>query len=664
MSISNIDRQSQPSLSAQQMADTLLSSNFLEAVPDAMVAVESDGTIVQINSQTEELFGYDREQLLGQKIEILVPERYRPGHHEHRESFAQAPKIRPMGAGLELHGRRRDGSEFPVEIMLSPVSIGNRSLVLSAVRDISDQKKIEEDLRRVNGELERRTAQEIGDYRARLAAIIDSSQDAIIGKTLEGIITSWNKAAENIYGYTSEEMVGEHISKLAPKDRIDEIPRILERIGKGESVQPFESIRVRKDGRRLDVSLSVSPLGQSNGKIVGASVIARDITAQKRAEDHLRQAQKLEAIGRLAGGVAHDFNNILGIVTACTELLRDRLDQNSEPFTYITNIRKAVDRGTALTRQLLAFGRKSAVQPQVLDLGDRLKDVIKLVRPLMGDDVEISIGRRSPASIVEVDPSQLDQIVLNLAVNSRDAMSEGGKFILETDTVQLDETFGETHKPLAPGKYVLLAVSDTGIGMDTTTVARIFEPFFTTKEVGKGTGLGLSTVYGIVQQHRGYIWVYSEPGRGTTFKIYLPCAEDKVGMGTTPKPEVILPRREGTTVLLVEDDELMLGLTRQTLEDHGYTVLPVSDGKSALETAQARSGSLDLVLTDIVMRGMSGPELVARLSTSNPGLRFVFMSGYTGELFSGHEIVDRGIPLLEKPFTRSTLLKTLDNALD
>jgi CheY-like chemotaxis protein len=320
---------------------------------------------------------------------------------------------------------------------------------------------------------------------------------------------------------------------------------------------------------------------------------------------------------------------------------------------------KAVDRGASLTRQLLAFGRKSSIQPQVLDLGDRLKDVLKLLRPLMGDDVEIVLGRRSTTAIVEADPGQLDRIVLNLAVNSRDAMPKGGKFLLETDTVQLDKSFSEM-----PGKYVVLAVSDTGIGMDTTTVAQIFEPFFTTKEVGKGTGLGLSTVYGIVQQSGGHIWVYSEPGRGTTFKIYIPSAEDKVGLAPKTEDEVIVPRRAGTTILLVEDDELMLGLTRQLLEDHGYRVLTASDGKSALTTAEAHIGSINMLQTDVVMRGMSGPELVARLTDSYPGLRFVFMSGYTGELISEHEIVDRGIPLLEKPFTRAALLKTLHNALE
>jgi len=664
MSAQSTTNRHQPSLSAKETADILLSSNFLEAVPDAIVAVDSDGTILQINSQTEELFGYTRDDLLGQKVEVLVPERHRPGHDEHRRGFGHAPKVRRMGAGLELFGRRRDGSEFPVEIMLSPVSIGNGNLVLSAIRDISDQKKIEQELRRANEELDRRSAQQIGEYRARLASIIDSSEDAIISKTLNGTITSWNKGAERIYGYSSEEMLGKNIALLAPKDRPDEIPQILERIRRGESVEHFESVRLTKDGRRLNVFISVSPIREHDGTVVGASAIARDITAQKRAEEHLRQAQKMEAIGRLAGGVAHDFNNILGIVTACTELLHGQMDQGSQTFTYVSNIRKAVDRGASLTRQLLAFGRKSSIQPQVLDLGDRLKDVLKLLRPLMGDDVEIVLGRRSTTAIVEADPGQLDQIVLNLAVNSRDAMPKGGKFLLETDTVQLDKSFSEMHKPLTPGKYVVLAVSDTGIGMDTTTVAQIFEPFFTTKKVGKGTALGLSTVYGIVQQSGGHIWVYSEPGRGTTFKIYIPSAEDKVGLAPKTEDEVIVPRRDGTTILLVEDDELMLGLTRQLLEDHGYRVLTASDGKSALTTAEAHIGSINMLLTDVVMRGMRGPELVARLTDSYPGLRFVFMSGYTGELISEHEIVDRGIPLLEKPFTRAALLKTLHNALE
>ncbi|HLY41165.1 MAG TPA: PAS domain S-box protein, partial [Terracidiphilus sp.] len=489
------------------MADIFLSGEFVEAFPDALVAVERDGTIAQINSQAEDLFGYRREELLGQKIELLVPERYRRPHQGHREDFAQNPKIRRMGAGLDLYGRRKDGSEFPVEISLSPISLGDRALVLSAIRDISDRKKIEEELRRAHAELSRRTSQQIGEYRGQLASIVDSSDDAIVGKDLEGRITAWNRGAERIYGYTAEETIGKNISLLAPRDRPDEIPQILEKIRRGESVEHFDSVRIAKDGRRLDVSISVSPIREAGGRVIGASAIARDITAQKRAEEHLRQAQKMEAIGRLAGGMAHDFNNILGVISACAELLRTRVDAKSDMGQYVTNMRQAVDRGASLTRQLLAFSRKNVVQPQVLNLNERLKDVAKLLRPLMGEDVEIVISPQIEPAIVEADPGQLDQVVLNLAVNARDAMPNGGKFILETSKVKTDEIFGQIHKPLAAGNYVMLAVSDTGVGMDPATVSRIFEPFFTTKEVGKGTGLGLAMVYGIVQQAGGHIWV-------------------------------------------------------------------------------------------------------------------------------------------------------------
>ena len=304
--------------------------------------------------------------------------------------------------------------------------------MLSAIRDISDRKRIAEELRRANEELHRRTTEQLGEYRSRLASIIDSSEDAILSKDLNGTITSWNKGAERIYGYTTEEVVGKHISLLIPGDRPDEIPEILRKIARGERIEHHESVRVTKDGRRLDVSVSVSPLRNAAGDIVGASAIARDITAQKRAEGQLRQSQKMEAIGRLAGGVAHDFNNVLGIINACAEFLRDRIDPAAEPSIYVENIKKAIERGRSLTKQLLAFSRTSAIQPRVLDLNERLRDISKLLRPLLGEDVEILIVPRTPSAVVEADPGQLDQIVVNLAVNARDAMPRGGKFILET----------------------------------------------------------------------------------------------------------------------------------------------------------------------------------------------------------------------------------------
>jgi CheY-like chemotaxis protein len=328
---------------------------------------------------------------------------------------------------------------------------------------------------------------------------------------------------------------------------------------------------------------------------------------------------------------------------------------------YIDNIREAAKRGASLTRQLLAFGRRQPVQTQLVDLNQRLKEVSKLLRPLMGDDVEIVLLPRPATAIVEVDPGQLDQVVINLAVNARDAMPRGGKLIIETAAFECDESFAREHSMVA-GWYVMLAVSDNGTGMDEATRSRIFEPFFTTKETGKGSGLGLATVYGIVKQSGGHVWVYSEPGRGTTFKIYLPSADHKLGNAPEAQAEALPPKRESVTILLAEDDVIMRRLTRRMLEEHGYQVLEAEDGKSALEVIGSDHASVDLILTDVVMKGMNGPDLVLRLIDSHPAIKVVYMPGYTGELVT-HQGLDSGIRLLEKPFTRADLLKTIDAAL-
>ncbi|MGE5055262.1 MAG: PAS domain S-box protein [Acidobacteriota bacterium] len=645
----------------QETVEKLLSPSIMEAIPDAVAAVNQQGVIVQVNAQMEALFGYTRQELIGQAIEMLVPQRQRGQHHGHRDRFHSQPKLRRMGSGLELNGLRRDGSEFPVEISLSPIPTGNGLIVLSAIRDISERKRIEEELRRANAELELRKSRELAAYQRRLALIVDSSQDAIIGKNLDGIVTHWNQGAQEIYGYTAQEMIGQHISTLTPEDKAHEITEILRRIRQGERVGYFESVRVTKDKRKLNMSVSVSPIYDSEGKVVGASTIARNITAQKKTEEQLRQSQKMEAIGRLAGGVAHDFNNLLGIVTACSELLRRKVP-DAESEEYLQNIREAAKRGAALTRQLLAFSRRQPVQRQVLDLNERLKEVRKLLVPLMGDDVEIVYLPKPGNAIIEADPGQIDQVVLNLAVNARDAMPRGGKLILETGAFDFDDAFVHEHSGMSAGPYLMLAISDNGIGMDEATRSRIFEPFFTTKETGKGTGLGLATVYGIVKQNGGHIWVYSELGHGTTFKIYLPSAEKRLIPGLERAEDILPPRREGITVLLVEDDAVMRRLTRKMLEEHGYQVVEAEDGNAALAAIASAGGKIDLTLTDVVMKGMTGPDLVLKLIESYPQMKVVYMSGYTGELVTNQR--GNGMRLLEKPFTRTSLLQTLDRALN
>src|SRR5947209_5194878 len=633
----------------------------MEAIPDAAAAVNQQGVVVQVNAQMEAMFGYTRQELIGQSIEMLVPQRQRGQHHGHRDKFHTQPKLRRMGSGLELNGVRRDGSEFPVEISLSPIPTANGLIVLSAIRDISERKRIEEELRRANAELDVRKSRELADHQRRLALIVDSSQDAIIGKNLDGIVTHWNKGAEEMYGYTAQEMIGRHISTLAPEEKADEISEILRRIRNGERVGYFESLRVTKDKRKLNMSISVSPIYDSDGKVVGASTIARNITAQKKTEEQLRQAQKMEAIGRLAGGVANDFKNLLVIVAACSELLRRKVP-DAESAEYLENIREAAKRGAALTRQLLAFSRRQPVQRQLLDLNERLKEVRKLLGPLMGDDVDIVHLSKPGNAIIEADPSQIDQIVLNLAVNARDAMPQGGKLILDTGVFDFDHAFAHEHPGMSAGPYVMLAISDNGIGMDEATRSRIFEPFFTTKETGKGTGLGLATVYGIVKQNGGHIWVYSELGHGTTFKIYLPSAEKKLLPGLEKAEDTLPPRREGVTVLVVEDDRVMRRLTCKMLQEHGYHVIEAEDGNGALAAIASADGKIDLTLTDVVMKGMTGPDLVLKLIESYPQMKVVYMSGYTGELVTNQS--GNGMRLLEKPFTRASLLQTLDRALN
>jgi len=425
-----------------------------------------------------------------------------------------------------------------------------------------------------------------------------------------------------------------------------------------------ESYRVvRPDGSVRWIRGRASPVQDATGRTVRLVGILEDITELKRTEERFLQAQRMEAVGRLAGGIAHDFNNLLTAILGTAELLLEDLPATDPRRVDVEEIRKAGSRAADLTRQLLAFSRSQVLEPKVLDPNVMVADMDKLLRRLIGEDVELRTILAPDVGAVRADPGQLEQVIVNLAVNARDAMPKGGKLTIETANAELDASYVRQHEPVRPGAYVMLAVSDTGVGMDAATKARIFEPFFTTKEKGKGTGLGLATVYGIVKQSGGYIWAYSEPGQGATFKVYFPRVDEPAAAPARP------PRRpahlRGTeTILLVEDDELVRHSTRRMLEAHGYRLLVAASGAEALKLVEAHVEPIHLVVTDVVMPGMSGREVVDRLRARRPDLKTLYLSGYTDEAIVHHGIIEPGIPFLQKPFTLEALGRKVREVLD
>jgi len=385
--------------------------------------------------------------------------------------------------------------------------------------------------------------------------------------------------------------------------------------------------------------------------------------ALRQSEKQLWQSQKMEAVGRLAGGVAHDFNNLLTVIKGYTELILSELGPSDPMRAEMEEVQKAADRAAGLTRQLLAFSRRQVLAPKVVNLNDLVEDMNKLLRRLLGEDIELCTKLDGTLGSVTADPGQIEQVIMNLAVNARDAMPKGGKLTLETANVELDQAYSRQHAPIRPGAYIMLAITDTGSGMSAETLSHVFEPFFTTKEQGKGTGLGLSTVYGIVKQSGGYIWPYSEPGMGTTFKIYLPRVEEMAQRLPAPAPAAT--SLGGTeTILLVEDEEGVRGLTRQLLERHGYTVLEAEHGQDALLLCERYSGPIHLLLSDVVLAQMSGRELVQRLAPLRPRMKVLYMSGYSDEAIVHHGVLEPGTAFLQKPFTTEALMRKLREVLD
>ncbi len=467
---------------------------------------------------------------------------------------------------------------------------------------------------------------------------------------------------QKLLGYSADELVKTSAyEQIHPDDRDAVIAAITaaRQSGVGHRLE----YRVRhKNGRWLVVE-STASVARNHEKDERLVIVNRDITDRKQLEEQLYLSQKLEAIGRLSGGVAHDFNNLLGVIIGYSEALQRQIGEDHPLREAVDEIQNAGKRAALLTQQLLAFSRKQVLEPKVLDLNTLVSEVEKMLRRLIGEDIELKIVLPGGLGMVKADRSQIDQVILNLAVNARDAMPKGGKLTLETSNAELDENDVNRFRYVVPGPYVLLKVTDTGCGMDAELQSHIFEPFFTTKESGKGTGLGLATVYGVIKQSGGYIWVDSEVGRGTTFKIYLPRVEEPREITVPHESPVQDSSRSTRTVLLVEDEHSLRKLTRDTLVEIGHSVLEASDAFQALEIAKRTNFAIDLLLTDVVMPGMSGRVLADKLTAVRPDIHVLYMSGYTDGAVATHGVLESGISILRKPFTRDELTQRVDEVL-
>ena len=468
-----------------------------------------------------------------------------------------------------------------------------------------------------------------------------------------------NQAAVNLYAYTQGEFERMTIPEIHPKPQREAVYDYVKRNHRATEEHVFW-LHETKDGRTFEVEIISHELSYAGKRV--RLVVAQDISERRHLESQLRQAQKMEAVGRLAGGVAHDFNNLLMVIKGHTELLLNVLDSSDHLARKIEQIDRSADRATALTRQLLAFSRRQVLQPQVINVNSIVEEMGKLLPRLIGEDIELLIRADEKLGSIRADASQMEQVIMNLAVNARDAMPNGGKLVIETANAEIDHGFTSSHPLMKPGSYVQLVVSDNGTGMDAETQAHIFEPFFTTKEKGKGTGLGLATVYGIVKQSGGFIWVYSEVGKGSSFKIYLPRVEQQEEHTGAPRPTAELPMGS-ETVLLVEDEQDVREIAREFLESGGYRVIEAKDGSEAIDLAGQNRGKIQLLVTDMVMPGMTGQELAVRMQMEHPGLYVIFMSGYSEHAATEMANADPSVRLLTKPFSRTALLRAAREAI-
>jgi two-component system cell cycle sensor histidine kinase/response regulator CckA len=623
--------------------------NLIETANTMVVVLDAEGRVRGFNEAAERITGYARAEIEGRSwFETLVP---RERYPEVWRAFA-ALRTGDLPRNFENPILTKAGGERLIVWQNSPVR--EQGQVVGTVSfgiDATERKRTEEALAREKGLLDE---------------LMTTIPDNIYFKDRASRFVKVNDTLARRFGLRDpEQAVGKSDADFFGEEHASKAYADEQRVmSTGEPLVCVEEKEDWPDGRITWVLTSKAPTRNESGQVVGLVGVSRDITDRKELEQQLRQGQKMEAIGRLAGGVAHDFNNLLGVIIGCGEAVSKRLAGNDSLRAKLAEVLKAAHRGADLTRQLLAFSRRQVLQPKAVDLNDVVSDMEAMLRRLIGEDVVLTTLLASELGSVWADPGQIGQIIMNLAVNARDAMPAGGRLTIETANVDLDAAFVARHPPSRAGRCVMLVVSDTGRGMDEETRAHLFEPFFTTQEAGKGTGLGLSTVYGIVKQSEGYIWVDSEPRLGTSFRIYLPRIDAPAEAPAASEEAGSPPRGAGETVLLVEDEASLRDSVRDTLTDDGYTVLAAHDGAEGIRIAGEHAGPIHLMVTDVIMPGMSGREAALQVARGRPQMKVLYVSGYTDEAVSRHGDFGHGTAFLSKPFTSRTLLRKCRELLD
>ena len=627
--------------------------------------------VLECNAAFAKMLGYTVTEVLGLAAYDFVVDR--------REAIdARVAGYRREGVGTtgERRFRRKDSTVLDVEINMTVIAYGGKDVFCTIVRDISERKRAEEALRQAHDELEakvqERTA-ELEQQQVFLRQVIDLNPSFIFAKDREGRFTLVNHAVAEAYGTTVEDLLGKTDADFNPNGeeiahfRRDDLEVIETRT---ERFIPEEVITDASGNVRWLQTIK-RPMVAVDGSVTQMLGVATDITQRKRAEEALRdsegmlrQAQKMESIGTLAGGIAHDFNNLMTAVTGYSELVLRRMPEDGPLRSKVEEIKKAGDRAASLTRQLLAFSRKQMLTPMVLNLNTVITGLGKMLPRLIGEDIELRFDLFASLGQVNADPGQIEQVLMNLVVNARDAMPAGGLLTVKTENVEFAGRFGNQRTIVAPGSYVVLSVTDNGNGMDAETQSHIFEPFFTTKEIGKGTGLGLATVYGIVKQSGGSIWVYSEPGKGTTFRIYLPRVDEVAATEESESAAQRLVARGNETILLVEDEDVVRALAEEILLEYGYTVLTAANGIEGLKVSHEFSERIDLIVTDVVMPHMSGNELVENVRGAHPETRVLYMSGFTDDAVVRHGVSAHEMCFIQKPFSPESLATKVREVLD